>query len=259
MAGVLSSSQKGFSGSIHIRQPSTIYWNPNCQLDYAPQQVQWRPCVHDGEGREKIIYETRLQAAKTGERKPQPFFYQQDKILVFKPPVINDTYKLDTPRAVLAPSNGMHVTWTAPQATQYVQLRDENKIENSRPMQYSVPFASKIYTANRPSRDYAVSSWANTSGHSTGIQAQTTIVQNRNKALPKPWVNTSGHSTGIAVDNGQSKNRRANIIYPKQVDWKISKPTATITAAPNANAKKIQLKQNLLWARIRQPHSFPIY
>jgi hypothetical protein len=229
MSGQLSASLRGFRGSTPIENRTVLYYNPDCEMNWTPYQTSKGFMASETSGKARTQYEVDLQSFKTPERKPDPFFVQQNKILTFIPPIFNDTYTLDV-QDVSINKNGMP-SQSDYIHDQYINLRDSNLIPTGIPMAYSDGKQYQIYALNKPDVE-----------------------------IYETKLNTSGTTTKKLQNVGYSQNRCAELPIPQAVDYQIRKPTATLPAGNVFKAQKIELNENIIYPEPPKVRSkFPLY
>lgn len=130
MAGQLSASMAGFKENVRVGARSSylpLQYN-GYQPEWESQTIKYRPPINENAGRERLKTEFQYMIDQTPERKPQPFHYQQDKILTFRPPVFNDVYSLDVNDIALNKNSQYGQVNRRDDA--YLNLKDYNYVNN---------------------------------------------------------------------------------------------------------------------------------
>lgn len=165
--------------------PQPIYYKPNCCSDQQTSfRIDYNPKVSETSGKERSQFEARFNSYITPERKPNPFYPQQDKIIYFREPLYNDTYHLDVSN-VSVEKTGIRGNMNIPH-DQYKSLRDHDLISPGIPMKIET---NKYYNTqiecNRPFIGVADSKNVNpTNGIKTSVYTTQAILNpNRDASL----------------------------------------------------------------------------
>lgn len=126
MAGLISSMEPGFGGSIMIDMPKPITWN--IDRPRKPETISHIPLINGTEGYEEAKKYFAFENQFRMETKPKYTFQkQQDKILTFIPPMRNDVYTLDV--ANIDVGKNIKYDKVPLKHDQYVNLRNANLID----------------------------------------------------------------------------------------------------------------------------------